>query len=259
MSHFVVLVTNTDEESVESQLEPFYEQGNENDYFMKKDYFVENNQKSVDEWIEKEINTFDELMKNPDATPENVEWWQKGKRELEEIKKVDNLKSQLKMIKEHEGCGQDRKGLYWIYNPNAKWDWWTIGGRWDKWLVKKDGTRCNSCKVKDLDLQGMRVQEILDRAEWYDKEVKKAEEEGKEPFFWEYKEAPTKLQYCKDIDIIPAPFAVLHNEEWIEKGSMGWFGISDDEYSKDEWGKKYEEFINSLDPECEVTIVDCHI
>ena len=42
MSHFVVLVTNTDEDSVESQLEPFYEQGNENDYFMKKDYFIEN-------------------------------------------------------------------------------------------------------------------------------------------------------------------------------------------------------------------------
>ena len=36
MSHFVVMVTRTDEEPLESQLEPFNEQG-EDDYYMEKE------------------------------------------------------------------------------------------------------------------------------------------------------------------------------------------------------------------------------
>ena len=259
MSHFVVLVTNTDEESVESQLEPFYEQGSEKDYFMEKEYFIENNEESVGEWLDNEIQSFNELMKNKDASADNKKWWKKAIKSLKDIQKMDSLEEKLKAIKSYEGCGKDKKGLYWICNPNAKWDWWVIGGRWDGWLVTKEGKRCNSCKVKDIDFDGMRIQDILDRAKWYDKEMEEAKKNNRKPFFWDFKKVPSKIEYCKRGDVMQTPYAVLHDEEWIEKGEMGWFGMSDDKYSNDNWAKKFEEIMGTLDPESEVTIVDCHI
>ncbi len=46
----------------------------------------------------------------------------------------------------------DRKGnLYSTSNPNGKWDYWVIGGRWDKLLKIKDGEVTNTARVKDVD------------------------------------------------------------------------------------------------------------
>lgn len=43
------------------------------------------------------------------------------------------------------GCGFDEDGnLLSNYNPNSKWDWWCIGGRWS------DGTSDNVTKVSNL-------------------------------------------------------------------------------------------------------------
>lgn len=36
-------------------------------------------------------------------------------------------------------------------NPNAKWDWYVIGGRWDGVLVQKDGQGTNTARHKDID------------------------------------------------------------------------------------------------------------
>ena len=39
----------------------------------------------------------------------------------------------------------DKQGnLYSNSNPNAKWDWWVIGGRWNNLLKLKDGGFTNS-------------------------------------------------------------------------------------------------------------------
>ena len=40
----------------------------------------------------------------------------------------------------------------YISNPNAKWDWYKIGGRWNNALrLKNSGKRCNQAQVKDVD------------------------------------------------------------------------------------------------------------
>ena len=36
-------------------------------------------------------------------------------------------------------------------NPNYKWDWYEIGGRWSNALNVIGGTKANSCRIKDLD------------------------------------------------------------------------------------------------------------
>lgn len=300
MSHFVVMVTNTDEYGLESQLEPFYEQGDEDDYFMKKEYYLKKDEKEVQEWLEGEISNAEiqekdaleefekelpdipkkELEKEIDRlskenaldqlsqTFENVKlgsiarritWAKSEQKSLKKIQQLDNLNKKMKAIKELNGGGLDRGGLYWVHNPEARWDWWTEGGRWNNWLITNDWKECNRCKVKDLSLDNMRIKEMMDRAKWYVKEVELAKREHKKPFFWNYKKKPTIKQYIEDANCPVAPFAILHDGNWMEKGEMGWFGISDDNYTDEEWDKKFQEFIESLDPETEVTIVDCHI
>ena len=40
-------------------------------------------------------------------------------------------------------------------NPNKKWDWYVLGGRWEGYFLLKDGTRVDQALKKDIDIQGM--------------------------------------------------------------------------------------------------------
>lgn len=259
MSHFVVLVTNTNEEPLDSQLEPFYEQGDERDYFMEKDYFLLRDKEDVEKYLYNELKNCLIAIKDKKRDEANKKWWRKEKRVIEKIILEEDLDKQISAIQAYNGGGEDKKGLYWLCNPNAKWDWWTEGGRWNNWLVKKDGTRCNSCLVKEVDFDGMRKAEMEDAGKYYDAEMARAKENNQKPFFWGFEETPTREEYMERSNHLVAPFAVLHDGNWMEKGSMGWWGISDDKYSEEEWSKHFQEFFSKLDPEMEVTIVDCHI
>ncbi len=54
---------------------------------------------------------------------------------------------------EPENIGPEGE-VYSTYNPDPKWDWWVIGGRWDGGLVTIDGTSGNSVKrLALLDLE----------------------------------------------------------------------------------------------------------
>ena len=65
------------------------------------------------------------------------------------------------------------------------------------------------------------------------------------------------VEKCKNQTMVP--YAVVKDGKWYQKGEMGWWGMSNDEMSQDEWNKKFWEMINSLDPETELTLLDCHI
>lgn len=54
-------------------------------------------------------------------------------------------------------------------------------------------------------------------------------------------------------------YAVVHEGEWIAKGKMGWFGMSNDKVSEDEWDEKVINLLTSLPPDTRVTLVDCHV
>lgn len=259
MSHFVVMVTNTDSETLEEQLRPFYEQGNEDDYFMEKEYFLERNEKSVEDWLNNEIEDVSNTLANLTIKKIAKKIWRKKLKELENMKELKTLRGKVNAIHEYSGGGIDKKGLYWLNNPDAKWDWWVEGGRWNGWLITNDWEECNRCKVKDLSLDNMRINEMMNRAKWYVKETEVAKREHKKPFFWDYKKKPTIKRYIKEANQPVAPFAILHDGNWMEKGKMGWLGISDDKYTDDNWSKFFKDFIEKLDPETEIAIVDCHI
>jgi hypothetical protein len=95
---------------------------------------------------------------------------------------VADLPALAEKMEDWEGCvgGVDRKGLYALarYNEHAKWDWYTVGGRWrgllklksgaegefgERWMEKVTGEvreelpgRADTALRGDIDFDGMR-------------------------------------------------------------------------------------------------------
>lgn len=151
------------------------------------------------------------------------------------------------------------------YNPESKWDWWVIGGRWDGLLKLKDGTRVNYAKVKDLDLS-IDKEIYEDSIRFWELVVEEQplrEGEG-QPFNF-YKpeyytdQYGTKEQYATEQAKLNV-FAFIHEDEWFEKGNMGWFGVSDaTKDSTEEFRNKFWDVLENIDPESYLVVVDCHI
>lgn len=111
------------------------------------------------------------------------------------------------------------------YNPNSKWDWYCIGGRWDGYLY-----------LKETDSEGNRIG--VNNA--YMNEID-----------WDYMFEQNRCPFCY----------VTEEGDWIEKGDMGWWGCVSNEKDKDIWMNEFKTYIKSLDPEDNllVTVVDFHI
>lgn len=261
MSHFTVLVTKTNGKDVESQLERFYEQGEEGDYFMEKDIEVkaEDMEKRAREILEDEY-----VKKNAELTAKYTKYIEEG--------------NFTQLCQDFNGGELDEEGnLYYLSNPEAKWDWWLIGGRWTGYFRKKAGAEgevgtpgvmtdpatdpdvADVIKVKDIDWDAMDEAEKKRRGEFFDK----YDAEKNSPFVWSKSEvqALTTLSREEYINrpVSHSTHAVLHDDEWYERGEMGWWGIVVDEKNPDEWDSEWRKLVESLDPETEVTIVDCHI
>lgn len=54
-------------------------------------------------------------------------------------------------------------------------------------------------------------------------------------------------------------YAVVKDGEWIAKGEMGWFGMSADSSTQDDWNRKVNEMLDALPDDTVITVVDCHI
>lgn len=193
----------------------------------------------------------------------------------------------------------DRLGYYSTYNPNSKWDWWTVGGRWSGYFPLKDGTTCDRAKKGDIDFAGRRAVERIkaDNAYmlWSDflakngqppvwdppKEgsiVKYRDEYHNNPVIkelhktfpsadWGFMFDPvrefantTHDEYIKNAEISTLLCWATLFGEWLAPGNMGWWGISDDEHeTRQAYYKQVHDIINKLDDDEIITVVDCHI
>ena len=213
MSHYSVYVFGADPEG---QLAPY----DENEEV--EEYEVSSRKEIIDEaktYLERAKETYAEYTKNPKKFFKNNTW-----AKAKEIKKIGNeIKKKSKWTDEqfYESWFKDngRKkapngGYLSTYNPLSKWDWYEIGGRWDKSLFLKSRNLARSNET------------TIDEVDW---------------------------------DKTQAPFAMLIDGEWIEKGQMGWFGMTANEMSDKKWEKEVRKKIKSMDPNTKVTVVDCHI
>lgn len=57
-----------------------------------------------------------------------------------------------------------------------------------------------------------------------------------------------------------APYAYIYKGEWVEPGTMGWFGMSTDtELSRTEYHARFNEMFDSLPADTPLALADCHI
>lgn len=244
MSHFTVLVVDTkNEKSVDEWMEPFYE-GLEEDRLL--------------DWsVQDVLKYFKEH--NVDFPYDHVD----ESNLVEYLERAEELEFDTS---EHDNEGN----LYYLGNNNAKWDWYQIGGRWSNMLKKLDGTRCDECEVKDLDLS--LDTELYNKAKRFwevvvDKQPLKDGEYADGFTSW-YKDSyykdtfGDKETFAKDKASL-STLAMLLDGEWHEQGKMGWFGMSDTtsdslkEYTK--FFNKTLEELKETHPHATVTLVDCHI
>ncbi len=183
-------------------------------------------------------------------------------------------------------------------NPNAKWDWWTVGGRWGGSLTTKGGSKVNSWMWGGIDIDAMRSKAERDArrifavlsltigdAELPDSwasirdrssDINAAREEfntnaavvrlsENKEFLWDQ---PYWIEvYRNGLDSYVAQerakatqfFAILKDGVWHERGEMGWFGFVSNEKETDRWNEEYASILESIKPEQFVTVVDCHI
>jgi hypothetical protein len=184
--------------------------------------------------------------------------------------------------------GLDENGLYYMssYNPDSKWDWWQIGGRWSglfSQIAPRENINnyraCGECnrsgKMNGQECFVCNGEGVI---------LKKADE-------WEEKNA----ENVAEIKIVKEIIAQRGNTffslltptgEWIEKGSMGWWAIVSyddapqkenypgteegerqwlkdykifEENKKDEWNKTVLKILNQYPEDYYVVAVDCHI
>jgi hypothetical protein len=220
---------------------------------------------------------------------------------------------------------------YW-YNPNAMWDWYQIGGRWQGMLLVEEGKGIKGetsfmndeeesplpgfeyvdmAQVKNIRFNKMyelsyerladkydeafeefpvtidyNTNEVLEKYkekegedaplvsnDMKDDERKKKLKEwaktqddiekvdvkaGMRSLIYGIKPGTTKEQHQETAALFTTYSVLTKDGEWVSKGDMGWFGMSANE--SEDWTEAYHEnFINQLNGEDYVVIVDCHI
>ena len=117
----------------------------------------------------------------------------------------------------------DEENLLSTHNPDSKWDWYSIGGRWSGFLCTKEKDdegnpiRVNQAQFKDID--------------------------------WDY---------MFENHIIPFNY-VTEEGVWREKGEMGWWGMTTNEMEQDDWDDNFKHYLKLVEDDCLVTVVDFHI
>ena len=143
-------------------------------------------------------------------------------------------------MKKYAGFIRNEKGDFGYFaNPNSKWDWYEMGGRWRGYFKPKPGRSGVVGKMSSFDKKDMRIwPEGVDQAY-----------KGYIDFEAMFKERPNDI----------ATFAVLMDGKWYEKGEMGWWGMVRNEKADEDWNNEFRMLIDSIPDDLLLTVVDCHI
>ena len=218
---------------------------------------------------EAEKRYFDEhpMKDSPDPTcgfysGERQSWWP------EDAKEGDRYSDE-------SGCGGT--GTYRsTYNPNAQWDWWVVGGRWNGWLAppeaqpEKNPDNWETCWL--CQGTGMRNDALGKQARDADPTYtcNGCGGEGKS-LVWPTQQkdsgynvvSPRYIESLGLIGDLPTPYAFIDLQgEWHQKGDMGWWGMSSNEKDRDAWVEEWRAALADVSDGMDgfrVVVVDMHI
>lgn len=254
MSHFTVAVLSRTPEDVEILLAPYCESTEDPEYLE-----FEVASESMDE-----MRRAFERKKEPDESLEDfIERWY-GYTYNEEADAYGN----------------------WC-NPNARWDWWELGGRWSDMLKLKPGCQgncgerswtnadeppqeghCDQAQLKNIDFSpdqkaydaAIRFWEVVVEGS----PLREGERPEHFPTFYrrEYylNQFRTKENYARSCSSFTTWALVTPDGEWYENGEMGWFGSHNaTAESRQEYESELQQALAEADSELWLSIVDCHI
>lgn len=163
---------------------------------------------------------------------------------------------------------KDREGnLYSTANPDAKWDWWVEGGRWENYLRLKNGKCVTSAPIKDIDF-GLDKEAYDVALRFWDiiVEEKPLKPFEKMPFSlwkpeWYLDYYGSREEYAERVARFSTYAVVTPDGIWFEKGKMLGLSVSSvPEKNTKDWDLNFiERFILPEDENTIITIVDCHI
>jgi len=182
-------------------------------------------------------------------------------------------------------------------NPNAKWDGYQIGGRWNGFFLDHNGKERDQLRLHEVDIESTRAAAAKDAAEKFDAWAEMFEEHGR-PLAWsifltrhknnpdtypinearnDYHQQPAiaafkhwrcpveMFGFDREAHVLRArakalvTFAVVKDGKWYERGEMGWWGVVHNESDQDEWIAQFNALLSDLPPDTLLTAVDCHI
>jgi hypothetical protein len=190
-----------------------------------------------------------------------------GRQELEKaLAPYNEATENPKYLKfeEDDDCDVDEKTKrrgYWT-NPNAKWDWYQIGGRWSD-LIKP----ISSAEISNIDFS-VNKDDYAKAARFWEVVVnqsplRKDEDESSFNTFFNadyYRNRYGTKKVFATEQASFSPFALIDIDGvWHEKGEMGWFGMnSSNKSSAASFRKLFNKIIKEHQTDY-LTIVDCHI
>ncbi len=295
MSHFAVLVIG---DNVEEQLTK-YDENIVMPKYVKytKEQLIEKEKQEIEEY---KNGTYAEYLADPVKYAENVnnenhlKYLREDFPKKLEMNDEEIYQSAIKYY-EPEDLGPNGE-VYSTYNPDSKWDWYEVGGRWAGTIAVKDGVEIDepnfswgwrdedkdkvisegymtdSAYVKDIDFSKMhRTEEDYQSSiRYWELIVEGAEpknEEEKERIKFSFYKPEFYLSRYKNKETYAkcrssfSMWAVVKDGVWYEKGEMGWWAMSSE--TNDEavdWEMNFfDRFIKDLPEDTLVTVVDCHI
>lgn len=130
------------------------------------------------------------------------------------------------------------------YNPDSKYDWYSLGGRWGKSIKTKYGEFVDECFLDEIDWSPFKPED-------YEEETKKD---------WrgnEYHKLKDSVQYHYTENDVP--FCLIIDGVWHERGKMGWWACVSDEKEKGDWNEEFMKLIKALPEKSIVANYDFHI
>lgn len=250
MSHFAVAVITKDKDKIEEILKPYWEELEVPRYVKyTKEQLINEGKKQIQDYKD---STYAEYISNPSKYKEECSNKDHIKYLEEEFPKELNwtdeeiYKDQISWYDEDE-IGENGE-VYSTYNPNSKWDWYDIGGRYRNMLLTKvdnnDTFEHNSfwelMAGQNVDKETPQGYKWVDGAKIKDIDFNKIEEIEEEPFY---------------------TWALVDESGWYEQGQMGWWAMNDaTKESSENFANQFKKYIESPENQDKyMVIVDCHI
>ena len=142
----------------------------------------------------------------------------------------------------------------------AKWDWYSIGGRWAAYFsVLEQGERTSIPSydaVREFAAMSERIRPGSDSGD-----SKYLRERDDRPGMWADVARKCDIDFEKTGgEYSASTYAFVNSDgEWIEKGQMGWFGMSSGDKDQDAWDQEFTALVAKEADNAWFVLVDCHI